>query len=183
MPIHWLTILIIAIIGFMTFRAYRAGFIRELVSLGAVILSIPVAGVFYDDLYPKVEPLVGNAVLSGLISFVALMLGVIIVGQIGAHLLRQSATMLNLGGADQLAGGAFGLLKGLLVAQVLLIALVVFPKPDLRHHIDDSTLARAMVNGAPVALSLLPGGFADDVSSFLDGRYPANEISETAAAR
>jgi membrane protein required for colicin V production len=171
MPIHWLTILLLGILGFTTYRAYRTGFIRELVSLASVVLAIPVAGIFYSTLYPKVDPLVNNTILAALISFLALLIGVIIAGQVAAHLLRRSVAMLNLGGADQLAGGAFGLLKGLIICQVILIALVVFPRPDMRHHIDDSSVARVLVDGAPLVLSLLPGGFADGVTHFVEGRY------------
>ena len=174
MPIHWLTILLLGIVALFTWRAYRAGFIRELVSLAAVILAIPIAGLFYDDLHPKVEPLIGSSVLAALISFGALLVGVIIAGQVVAHLLRKGATMLNLGIADRFAGGAFGLVKGLLVCQIILIALVAFPRPDLREHIDDSRAARTMLDGSHFVLALLPGTFGDSVSEFLEARYPGS---------
>lgn len=172
---NWLTIFLLAILGFTTFRAYRNGFVRELVSLASVVVAVAVAGVFYDELYPKVEPIVDNVVIAALVSFLALFVAVIIAGQVAAFLLKQSVEMLNLGGADQLAGGAFGLLKGVLVCQVVLVALVVFPDPDLRDDIDNSSVARPLVNGAPVILALLPGGFADRVDDFLRGRYGQDE--------
>lgn len=180
---NWLTILLLIILGLTTFRAYRNGFVRELVSLASVVVAIAVAGVFYDDLYPKVEPIVDNVVIAALLSFLALFAAVIIAGQVAAFLLKQSVEMLNLGGADQLAGGAFGLVKGVLVCQVVLVALVVFPDPDLRDDIDNSSVARPMVNGAPVILALLPGGFADRVDDFLRGRYNLDEpVAESEAA-
>lgn len=183
---NWLTILLLLILGFTTFRAYRNGFVRELVSLASVIVAVAVAGVFYDNLYPNVEPIVDNAIIARLISFLTLFTAVVIAGQVAAFLLKQSVQMLNLGGADQLAGGAFGLLKGVLVCQVILVALVVFPDPDLRRDIDDSSVARPMVNGAPVILALLPGGFGDRVDDFLRGRYNVDETGtepEAAARR
>lgn len=179
---NWLTLLLLAILAFTTFRAYRNGFVRELVSLASVIVAVAVAGVFYDDLYPKVDPIVDNAVIAALVSFLALFVAVIIGGQVAAFLLKQSVQMLNLGGADQLAGGAFGLVKGVLACQVVLIALVVFPAPDLRDDIENSSIARPMVNGAPVILALLPGGFADRVDDFLRGRYGVEETEEPAPA-
>lgn len=180
--VNWLTLLLLAILGLMTFRAYRNGFVRELVSLASVIVAVAVAGVFYDDLYPKIDPIVDNVVIAALIAFLSLFGAVIVAGQVAAFLLKQSVQMLNLGGADQLAGGAFGLLKGVLICQVILVALVVFPDPDLRQDIDDSAVARPMVNGAPVVLALLPGGFADRVEDFLRGRYVIGE-TESAASR
>ena len=70
----WLSILLLAVIGLVTWRAYASGFVRELVSLSAVILAIPVAGVFYDDMFPKVEPVISNDDLALLVSFLSIRL-------------------------------------------------------------------------------------------------------------
>ena len=86
---------------------------------------------------------------------------------------------LNLGGADRLAGAAFGLLQGLLLCQVLLIALVIFPSPDLRTAIEDSALAGRMLEVAPLALVILPDGFRETVDQFLRGVEFIEEGLET----
>jgi membrane protein required for colicin V production len=169
---NWVTFLIVGLIAFLTWRAWVNGFIRELVSLAAVVLAIPIAGLFYDDLFPKVEPIIDNATLARLVSFLAILGGVIVGGQVGAHLLKRSVELLNLGAADKLAGGAFGFVKGILICQVLLVALVVFPKPDLREAIDDSTAARVLLDGTPFVLTVLPNLFNNDVDSFLDSFDP-----------
>lgn len=166
---NWLTLVLVAILGFITWRAYRNGFVRELVSLSAVILAIPLAGVLYDDLYRKVHPIINSEPLAYLVSFLAIMAGVIIAGQVAAHLLKQTVALLNLGAADQLAGAAFGLLKGVLACQVVLLALVVFPKPDLRDAIDGSMLATRLLDAAPPVLTVLPGRFDSGLHAFLDG--------------
>lgn len=176
---NWVTILVLLVLGLMTWRAYRNGFVRELVSLAAVIVAVPIAGVFYDDLYPNVEPIIDNRVLAALISFLALLGGVIIGGQVTAHLLKRSVEMLNLGGADALAGAAFGFIKGVLVCQVVLIALVVFPDPDLREDIDNSAIGRALVDSAPVVLTLLPGSFENRVDRFIDGVFDDDDAQPT----
>ena len=165
----WVSIVIIAVVALLTWRAFRRGFLRELVGLAALILAVPVAGVFYDDMVPKVEPIVDNSLASGLISFVAILVGVIVAGQLVGYLLRRSVDVLNLGGADRIAGGAFGFLQGLLLCQVLLVALVIFPEPDLRPHLDDSPIATRLLDGAPLVLSILPVDFREAVDLFLEG--------------
>lgn len=165
----WVSLLIVAVVGFLTWRAWRNGFIRELVSLAAVVLAIPIAGLFYDDLFPKIEPIIDNPLAAALVSFIALLAGVIIGGQVAAHLLRQGAEMLNLGAADQLAGAAFGFLKAILVCQIILVALVAFPRPDLRDDIDRSTVATILLDGSPLVLSILPGAFDRSIDLFLEG--------------
>ncbi len=164
-----MTLVIVAVVGLLTWRAYRNGFVRELVGLAALILAVPVAGIFYDDMIPKVEPLVDNRIGAALLSFLAILIGVVVGGQILAYLLKRSVNALNLGGADHLAGGAFGLLQGVLICQVLLVALVIFPKPDFRTDIDDSLLATTLLDGTPFVLSILPERFGDAVDLFLDG--------------
>ncbi len=165
---NWVTIVLVAVIGTLTFRGYRNGFVRELVGLCALILAVPMAGILYDDMYPKVEPIVDNEEAAALISFVAIMAGVIIAGVVIAHLLKSSVEMLNLGKLDDLTGAAFGFIKAAILCQVVLIALVVFPSPDLREDIDDSPVATALLDAAPAVLVILPGKFGDALDVFLD---------------
>ncbi|MBE7520284.1 MAG: CvpA family protein [Thermoflexaceae bacterium] len=165
---NWVTFVLLAVIGLMTFRAYRNGFIRELVGLCALILAVPLAGILYDDMYPKVEPIVDNEEAAALVSFIAIMGGVLLGGVVVAHLLKKSIEMLNLGVLDDLAGAAFGFIKAVILCQVVLVALVVFPSPDLREDIDRSPVATALLDAAPAVLVVLPGEFGDALDVFLD---------------
>ncbi len=166
---NWVSLVIVVIVALLTWRAFRRGFLRELVGLAALILAVPVAGVFYDDMIPKVEPIIDNSLASALISFLAILIGVVLAGQLLGYLLRRSVDVLNLGGADRIAGGAFGLLQGLLLCQVLLVALVNFPEPDIRTHIDDSVLATRLLDQAPAVLAILPVQFDETVELFRQG--------------
>jgi uncharacterized membrane protein required for colicin V production len=164
---NWLTIVILVVLAFLTFRAYQNGFIREIVSLSAVILAIPIAGLFYERMATKVHPIVDSVPLANLISFLAIMGGVIIGGQVASYLLKGTVQALNLGAIDHSAGAIFGFIKGVVACQTILIALVVFPKPDLQDEIDDSPLARGLVDTAPLVLAILPSGFDHAVHLFL----------------
>jgi membrane protein required for colicin V production len=175
--VNWLDILIVAVVGFSTLRAYTHGFIRELVILASVILAIPVAGVLYASLFPKVDPIIDNEDLSAVVSFVSIMAGVVIGGNVIAHLLKRSAEMLNLGGLDKLAGGAFGFLKAALIIQALLILLVRYPSPDLRAEIERSRAADALLDAAPLTLAFLPHTFEVGLELF---RAATNAIEDVA---
>jgi membrane protein required for colicin V production len=173
-PVNWLDLLLVAVIGLVAYRGYSNGFIRELVSIAAVILAIPIAGVLYDDMYPKVEPIVTNQDLAAVVSFVSILAGVIIGGQVVAHLLKRTAEVLNLGFLDAIAGGVFGFAKAVIVAQVLLILLVRYPQPDVRGSIDDSPVANALLDAAPVVLAFLPGTFGAGLDLFRDATNALN---------
>ncbi len=164
----WVSLTLLVFIGFLTWMAWRNGVIRELVSLASVILAIPIAGVLYPRMYPKVHRIVTDGDLAALVSFLAILIGVVVGGQVLAHVLRRTASMLNLGMADHLAGAAFGFVKGVILCQVILIALVTFPSPDLQGQIDDSTVARGLLDTSPVALAFLPDHFDSQLHAFLD---------------
>jgi membrane protein required for colicin V production len=186
---NWLSLVLLAVIALITWRAWRNGFIRELVSLAGVILAVPIAGIFYDDMFPKVHPIVGSvidnpeqsAALAKLISFMAIFVAVIIGGQVVAYLIRGAVTMLNLGIADQLAGGAFGFFKAVLLCQAVLIALVAFPKPDLTGSIDNSKVATGLLDAAPAVLAILPATFDRAIDAFKSGAQAIdNRVGPTA---
>jgi len=167
--VNWLTIGLAAVIVFLTWRAYSNGFIRELVSLCVAILAIPIAGIFYDDLTRKLDPIISDATAARLVAFLSILIGVVIAGQVVAHLLKRAVAMLNLGALDHLAGGAFGFLKAVILCQVVLIALVAFPSPDLGDSIDESPVARTLLDTAPAVLAFLPNTFDREIHAFLDG--------------
>ncbi|MGH2634377.1 MAG: CvpA family protein [Tepidiformaceae bacterium] len=173
---NWLTILLVAVIAFVTWRAYANGFIRELVSLSAAILAIPMAGIFYPHLYKKLSPIITNHTAAYLISFLAILAGVIIAGQVAAHLLKRTVAMLNLGAVDKLAGGAFGFIKIVIICQVILVALVRFPSPDLQSSIDSSAAASKLLDTAPAVLAFLPKTFDTAISAFNSGLATANGV-------
>ena len=166
---NWLTVVLALLIGWLTYRAYRNGFVQEFVSLSAVVLAIPLAGIFYDNMFPKVQPIVDDENLASLVSFLAIMGGVIIGGQVAAHLLKGVVHALNLGFIDTVGGTAFGLLKGIIISQALLVALVTFPKPDVTESIDESPLATQLLQTAPAVLTVLPSHFDDTLATFLAG--------------
>lgn len=165
---NWLSLLLLGVIGLLTWRAWTNGFIRELVSLAAVIVAVPLAGIFYDNMYPKVHPIVESPPLANLISFISILAGVVIAGLVAAYLLRTVVAALNLGLADRLAGAAFGFLKGVLLCQAVLVALIAFPKPDLRQDIDHSVVASALVDATPAMLAIMPRTFDRAINVFLD---------------
>ena len=178
---NWLDVVLLVVIGVMTYRAWRNGFILELVSLGTLILAVPIAGIFYDDMFPKVQPIVDNDFLANLISFLSILVAVIVGGQVIGHLLRQSVAMLNLGPLDHLAGAVFGFFKAAVLCQVVLVALVVFPRPNLHHAIDNSSVAGALLDSAPAVLAFLPGTFDDGLEVFTSGGQAPNGTADPGA--
>ena len=163
---NWLDIAIVLIVAFFAATAFSAGLIRELVTLVSAVVGVVVAGLFYDDLARDVLVFIDNKDTANIVAFLILLGAIYLAGQLIAIMLKQVAAVLLLGWADRLGGALFGLLKGLVVVEVLLIAFVTFDV-GLDEAIDGSTLGSAFLEASDVLLLILPDGFERAVDAFL----------------
>ena len=159
---NWVDLVIVAIIAWSTFRAFRTGLVRELTALIAVVAGIFLAGALSDDLSANLDFLIEDEQTRDLAAFVAIFLGTLIAGQVISAVLSDLAGMLLLGPLDHIAGAVFGLVQGVLVVQVLLIAVAVFPAAvSVSRAVDDSRLAGFFLKSLPSVDRLLPEPFRD----------------------
>jgi membrane protein required for colicin V production len=156
---NWLDgVILIALIGF-TVAAFRAGLIREVVTLVAVVAGVLVAGHYYDDLAEDVLLFIKNDKGAKVIAFLTLFGSLALAGQLAAFLMKRAVSMLLLGWLDHLAGAAFGLLKGLVLVELFLIFFATYPYLGLDKAIDGSGIAPLFLDHGPALLKLLPGEF------------------------
>ncbi len=163
---NWLDIAIVLIVAFFATTAFSAGLIRELVTLVSAVVGVVVAGLFYDDLARDVLVFIDNKDTASIVAFLVLLGAIYLAGQLIAIMLKQVAAVLLLGWADRLGGALFGLLKGLVVVEVLLILFVTYPQLDLDDAIEDSGLASMFLDAASVLLIILPDEFERAVNAF-----------------
>ncbi len=164
---NWLDIVIVAVVLWFTWAAFRSGLIREVVTLVAVVVGIVVAGLLYDDLEADILVFIENEDAARAVAFLLLFGAVYLAGQLTAYLLKRAASLLLLGWLDRLGGAVFGLLKGLVIVEVLLVLFVTYPQLGLDDAIDGSVLAPEFLDRVPVVVRILPGEFGDAVDKFL----------------
>lgn len=162
---NWLDIAIVLVVAFFAATAFSAGLIRELVTLVSAVVGIVVAGLFYDDLARDVLVFIDNNDTANIVAFLVLLGAVYLAGQLIAIMLKQVAAILLLGWVDRIGGALFGLLKGLIVVEILLIAFVTFDV-GLDDAIEDSGLASVFLDAATVLLIILPDNFERAVDAF-----------------
>ena len=159
---NWVDLAIVAIIAWSAFRAFRTGLIRELTALVAVVAGIFLAGALSDDLSANLDFLIEDKQTRNLVAFIAIFAGTLVAGQVLSSILSDVAGMLLLGPLDHIAGAIFGLVQGVLVVQVLLIAAAVFPAAvTVSRAVDDSRLADFFLDSLPSVDRLLPSQFED----------------------
>jgi len=169
---NWLDFAIIfVLIGFVA-AAYAAGVIREAVTLVAAVLGIIIAGLLYDDLAADILVFMDDEDAAQAVAFLILVGAVYLFGQIVALLLSRTASLLMLGWLDHAGGAAFGLLKGLLVVQALLIVLAAYPSLGMEDAVAGSQLAPYFVDDVDILLWVLPDNFDSRIERFLAPQPP-----------
>ena len=180
---HWVDLVIVAIIAWFTFSAFSVGLIREAVTVIAVIAGAVLAGHFYAELAADIEFLISDETVRNFVSFLAIFVGIAVLGQLVAMTLRRVAALLMLGPLDHFGGALFGFAKGLLLVEVLLIAATAFPVTSgVDDALDSSALAPVFLDSVPVMLSVLPDEFSEALVRIDGGVEPAPAESGPSAS-
>ncbi len=164
---NWLDIAIVAIVAGFVAAAYSAGLIREIITLLSVIAGIIIAGQLYDNLTADLLVFMDDSDAADAISFLVLFGAVYLFGQILAYTLKAGASLLMLGWANHIGGAFFGLLKGLIVVELLLIVFAAYPELGLDGAVGGSELAPYFVEDVDWVQWVLPGNFDARVDAFL----------------
>ncbi len=164
---HWIDLVIVGVIAWTAFAAFRSGLIREVIPFASVILGAILASRFYDNLAGDIDFVVDHEPTRKFIAFVAIFVGIVVVGHIASMVLKTAATLLMLGPLDHVGGAVFGFLKGLLFVEILVFAATSFPVADgVTKAMDDSAFASFFVERIPLMKSLMPGEVKDALDAF-----------------
>ena len=168
---NWLDGAILVVILWFTIAAFHAGFIREIVTVVAVILGLVLAGLLYKELADDVLVFIDNESVARIIAFGIIFAATTLAGQALAMVLKPAVNLLQLGIFDQLAGGVFGFVKATLFIQIFLVVFVTYPEWGLGDTIEGSffgSFTIEMVDAAPVIVRMLPDEFENEVKKFTD---------------
>jgi membrane protein required for colicin V production len=131
-----LDIAICMIGGFCLVRGLFRGIIKEITSIVGVLAGFYAAYTYYPLLASWLSDLIANesylSIISFFIAFSVTFLTIGFLGVILKHIFKATAV----GWADRILGGAFALIKAVLIVSVLLIPLAAFLPKDsaiIRH--------------------------------------------------
>jgi membrane protein required for colicin V production len=163
---NWLDWTMVLIVFVSALMAFMTGFIRELVSLAALILAVVVASLGYHHAATWFEDLTKSPEIALGLGFIVLFLGVVLIGHLLSSLLKRTVNKLKLQGFDRLLGGAFGFARGLVIDAVLLLIMVAFAiKPAA---VEGSVFAPYVMAGARVIAAGMPGELKDKAKAGFD---------------
>jgi membrane protein required for colicin V production len=152
---------IVIILSLAVLGGLKQGFFRSVCSLGGLFLGLVLAAWNYARVAPLLMPFVRMQPVANTIGFLLIALVVMGVAGILGAVLAKTFHELGLGCLDRLAGGAFGLLQGLLMVTLGIVAVVAFLPPA--HWLDEGKLPRLFFGACHLSTHMSPDELAQRV--------------------
>jgi membrane protein required for colicin V production len=153
--LNWLDYILAGIVVISVVTAIMKGFVQELISLASVLIGLgvaafgyPRAALWFDDITKSHEIALG-------LGFLVLFMGTLLVGALVGIAARKLMKAAGIQWFDRFLGGIFGLVRGILVDAILLMAMMAFTiKPDA---VQQSSLSPYVTTGARAVALIMPG--------------------------
>ncbi len=123
---NFFDITIIIILGFCVIRGVFRGLIKELASIIGVLGGFYAAYSYYMVLARLLSRWISNTAYLNILSFLIIFCGVLIIISILGVVIKYVLNIAFFGWVDRICGAGFGIIKGILIASVLLITLTAF---------------------------------------------------------
>ena len=154
---NWLDVVLGLILSLSFIAAAWNGLSREFVRLLALGGGMVAGMWWYGDLAVHLRPYIANDELASCATFLSIVAASLLVGAGVARVLAKLLHWTGLRWFDRLLGAAFGLVRGLLIATAVVLAVVAFPPTaGSADTIAGSRLAPWVLHGASAATSMAP---------------------------
>ena len=159
-------LVIFAVLAVSVISAFVKGFFVEVFSLAGVIVGLFLAAANYATFAPWIERVVENHEIANLIAFIVIALLVMVAAGLLGRVFRRLLRGVGLGIVDRLLGAAFGLVKGVVVVTLVLMAIVAFlPR---QAWLDRSRLAPVFLTAAQGGSHVVPVLLGEKIRQGLD---------------
>jgi len=165
---NFFDIIIIIILSFCVIRGVFRGLIKELSSIIGVLGGFYAAYSYYMVLAKPLSRWISNTAYLNILSFLIIFCGILIIISILGVLIKYVLNIAFLGWVDRICGAGFGIMKGILIASVLLITLTSFlPKnvPVIKNSFLAPHVTMVSENMAKVVSSDMKQKFAAKIAA------------------
>jgi membrane protein required for colicin V production len=158
MPFNWLDVVLGAVLLISFVGAVRNGLSKEIIRLVALVAGIVGGMWWYRDAAAYLQPVVADESIASFGGFLTILFGALIAGIVLAWVLAKILGWVGLRWFDRLLGGAFGLVRGLLVCGALVMALLAFtPLTGSAEVVAESRIAPWVLHAAQATSLAAPG--------------------------
>lgn len=153
---NWLDLVLILLFTLSLVSGVVKGFAKEVVGLVAAVLGFILALWFYGTAGAFLLPYVSHQRIANFLGFMAIFVGFSILGAITGKLLSVMMKWAGLSWLDRALGGVFGLIRGLVFAVALVLALLAFTTDPPPRSVVQSRFAPYVVDAANVCAYMAP---------------------------
>ena len=153
---NWLDVCFALIIGASVFSGFRKGMIRIGIGFVASIVAFVLASWFYGTAASFLTPTIGNRTLASFAGFILVFSAVMLLGALVSFVVARMFKLVGLSWLDRLAGGAFGVVRGVLISVVLLLIMLAFPIARMRAAVAGSTIAPYVIDTSHFISAITP---------------------------
>lgn len=114
---------VLALLALFLIAGAARGLVAESLSLGAWLAAAVAVRLFHEPVTGWLEPRTGGEASAAIVAFLLLFFGVLMAGRMLAGMAGRATRQSVIGPLDRLAGGAFGIAKGLVLATVLFMTV------------------------------------------------------------
>jgi membrane protein required for colicin V production len=161
MAVNWFDISLLVLVLLSVISGLRAGFARVTIGLCSAITGLLLALWCYRMPAAWIRPYVSSDTIANVIGFVAIVVGVSIVGAMLAAILAKLFKWIGLSWFDHLLGGAMGLVRGALVVSALVAALIAFAPSPTPQFLNESRVVPYAQHVAYVVIAAAPHDVKD----------------------
>lgn len=160
---NWLDIVLAIILVASIASGFMKGFARTVVGFAACILGLLCGLWFHGTAGSFLIPYVSSRGIANCIGFFLVFIGTMILGGLLGRLLALLFKWAGLSWLDRLLGGAFGLVRGALVAAVIVMALLAFTPTPPPRAVVGSRIAPYVMDAARMMALAAPRELRDGV--------------------
>jgi membrane protein required for colicin V production len=161
--VNWLDMVLAIILAASVAAGFAKGLARTVVGFAACLIGLLGGLWFYGTAGSFLIPYVSSRGIANGIGFFLVFLGTMIVGGLLGRLLAMLFKWVGLSWLDRALGGVFGLVRGALVAAVVVMTLLAFTPTPPPGSVVRSRIAPYVMDTARVMAALAPRELRDGV--------------------
>lgn len=146
MQAQWVDIAILSIIGLSILTGLMRGFMKEVIALCIWILAVWLAYNYTQTVEPWLQPYLHDKTMRSVASFVLILAGTLLCGALVNIVLSFALKRSGLSSTDRILGMGFGLVRGVFLVAVIILALQMTSIP----HEDYAKQSRLYAQFDPV---------------------------------
>ena len=157
--ISYFDIFFAVIILLSTAFACFKGMSREIIGIGFITIGFTLAVIYHNAPVPRLVDIGCSEILAGLIGFLGIFLGCVLLGAITALIVDRFLRIVKLKGMDRLLGAIFGFLRGWIFSTIIVLALTAFPARN--SFTSRSLLVPYLMGSAGILIYMTPAGLKE----------------------